>query len=257
MSNEIRSMHVLAASVLSQLTANTLPSQESDSRAIAAVERSADIAIQRSGIGRRFWGASLGDVPRSPAQAAAMAKLADYCRDQKPQKCDMGDSGGAGGRQTSPTTKESNGGSSGRETGAMAGDGIMLIGDPGAGKTYLLAAALREMARHGKAVKYLTVEGFFVGLRGCMGPGAKLSESEYLASLKEPDFLVLDDLQYIQDGESYQRRMLWLLLDMRYADCRATLTASNRTIAELRDMFDQRTLRRFEAEVIAIIRGGK
>lgn len=219
---EVASVHDLAASALNRIVATTPSPQESASRASEAMERAAESAIQRCGIGRRFWGASLTDNPRTAAQGAALDALRSFCG-----------------------------------TGAMDGEGVMLIGAPGLGKTHLLAAVLREMARQGKAIGYITVEGFFVGLRSCMGSAAKQSEAEYLHRLKEPQFLVLDDLQSIQDGESYQRRMLWLLLDMRYADCRATLTASNRTLAELRDMIDARTLRRFEAEVIAIARGNQ
>lgn len=135
------------------------------------------------------------------------------------------------------------------------GDGLLLLGEPGSGKTHLLIAMLREEIRAGRRGKILTAEEFFLGLRSCMD--LKVTESGYLNKLIEVDVLALDDLYCLaasksgHDG-SYQYRMLWHLLDRRYFNARPTLASTNRRLADFKDMIDERTRRRLEATIVNV-----
>lgn len=137
------------------------------------------------------------------------------------------------------------------------GDGLLLLGEPGGGKTHLLAAMLRVAVEAGRSVHILTAEEFFLGLRACMDEGR--SESRYLSGLAGVDVLALDDLYCLAasrggNEESYQYRMLWHLLDRRYADARPTLASTNRDLKEFREMIDERTRRRLEAKIVLVPR---
>lgn len=136
--------------------------------------------------------------------------------------------------------------------GPRAGAGALLIGDPGRGKTHILAAILRRCAERGLSVCYLTAEAFFLGLRSSMDARHGETEIEYLHRLGRYQVLALDDLHTLTEGEGYQYRTLWYLLDLRYSDCRATLCASNLKLAQFKERIDHRTRRRLEAEVVSI-----
>ncbi len=113
-----------------------------------------------------------------------------------------------------------------------AGDGLLLLGDPGGGKTHLLCGMLFEAAQLGMSIRYVTAEDFYIGLRSRMDEPGGLSENGLLDKFARPDVLALDDLYCVAAAksaheESYQYRMLWALLDRRYRECRATIEFHN------------------------------
>ncbi len=135
------------------------------------------------------------------------------------------------------------------------GGGAALFGEPEGGKTHLLCGMLLEAAKQGMSIRYITAEDFYLGLRSCMGKG--LSEDDFIAGLAKPDVLALDDLHCVAAAksaheESYQYRMLWALLDRRYREARATITGTNKPLRDLKEMLDERTLRRLKATTIFV-----
>lgn len=133
-----------------------------------------------------------------------------------------------------------------------AGGGVLLLGDPGGGKTHLLCGMLFEAVNRGMSVRYITAEDFYLGLRSRMDEG--LSESGFIDRHSRPDVLALDDLYCLAAAksahdESYQYRMLWTLLDRRYRDARATIVSTNKPLKEFKEMLDERTRRRLEARM--------
>ncbi|MDR1518958.1 MAG: ATP-binding protein [Planctomycetota bacterium] len=135
------------------------------------------------------------------------------------------------------------------------GNGLLLAGEPGGGKTHLLCGMLFEALERGLSVRYLAAEDFYLGLRSRMDEG--LSESGYIDRLASADVLALDDLYCLAAAksahdESYQYRMLWILLDRRYREARATVAGTNRPLKDFREMLDERTRRRLEAKVVRV-----
>lgn len=136
---------------------------------------------------------------------------------------------------------------------AATGDGLLLVGATGAGKTHLLVGMLREALRGGHSGAYVTAEGFFCGLRSREETG--LTESRYLGRYARPDVLLLDDLHCLTVGrspgeDSYQQRMLGLLLDERHFHRRPTFAATTLTPTRFRTMVGERLRRRLAATVV-------
>lgn len=131
-----------------------------------------------------------------------------------------------------------------------AGCGLVLSGTTGGGKTHLLTAILHAERSRKKSVRYTTMEAFFVEMNSTYRDGAAMTEKEFLDSMIRPDVLVVDDVFEINDGNQY--RKLWHMIDRRYSAMRATLTATNLTADEMRGVLDDRTRRRFDAQVIIV-----
>lgn len=125
------------------------------------------------------------------------------------------------------------------------GEGILFYGETGHGKTHLLTAILKAYFDRGKSIRYMTVENFFLGLRDTFA--GEVSERKYIDRFVRVEILALDDLYSAKAPDSYQQRMLWQLLDERYRKLRRTITASNKPMSELLKIFEERTLRRFQA----------
>jgi len=129
--------------------------------------------------------------------------------------------------------------------------GLLLMGEPNGGKTHLLIGILRAWIERGKRCHYLTAEKFFVGLRSTFNERGN-TEKDYLERLIGYDLLVIDDLHALTDGEGYQYRMLWHLLDERYCEKRPTLASTNKTLDEFKDLIDRRTRRRLQATLVMV-----
>ena len=171
------------------------------------------------GLGKRFQDCRLATYePHTATQIAALDYLKTYCRDKV----------------------------------AYEGDGFLLVGKPGLGKTHLISSVLSYYGRNGKDVRYVTAEEIFIELRATMNDNTGTSELAYLRGLVSPAILAIDDLHVITGNEGYQYRSLWYVLDKRYQQMKATIVATNKPIDEFKEVIDERTRRRLQAKAITI-----
>jgi DNA replication protein DnaC len=132
------------------------------------------------------------------------------------------------------------------------GNGFLLIGKPGLGKTHLIASVLSYYGRNGFGVKYITAEEMFILLRDAMNDNSGTTELQLLREWSSSELLAIDDLHVLTNGEGYQYRSLWYVLDKRYQNRRATIVATNKPLAEFKETIDERTRRRLQAKAIVI-----
>lgn len=135
------------------------------------------------------------------------------------------------------------------------GDGVLLVGEPGGGKTHLLIGMLRYAIERKMTVKYLTLSDFFAMMRGCIAKGE--SDLDCIANLARIDVLALDDIFSIAAAksgteQSYQYEKLWHLLDKRYLAGNATIASTNHDIEMFQELMDERTRRRLKATQIPV-----
>ncbi len=111
------------------------------------------------------------------------------------------------------------------------GQTVILVGPPGAGKTYGAAALLREQIRRwGKSGLYVTSYNYVNTMRPDHATVADQMSLQRRAS--GVDILLLDDLG-IEKSSPATMRELWYLIDERSKHGRATIVTSNLTINEV------------------------
>lgn len=165
--------------------------------------------IAQTGVPRRLSGATLTTyrVDAGEAQEGAMKVVCDYARNL-PAKVE-------------------------------AGDGLLMTGNVGTGKTHLSCALLRHaVIKHDMSAKYITAPGLFAAIRESYRGDGK-SEVEIIDDLASVALLVLDEIG-IGKGSEHELGVLYQLLGRRYDECRPTIMATNLTPAEFREWMGDR-----------------
>lgn len=121
---------------------------------------------------------------------------------------------------------------------AKKGEGLILSGMPGTGKSHLAGAILQGLlpARVGL---YATCMGIIRTIRGTWRKDSERSEGEILHMLRTVPLLVVDEVgvQYGTDGE---QTILFDVLDGRYREMQPTILLTNQDRAGLKQFVGER-----------------
>jgi len=106
------------------------------------------------------------------------------------------------------------------------GQGIVLFGSAGTGKTHLLAAVAKAAVNTDLEVKCRNGQDLFAEFRDAID--RDLPEANIIEKMVDSDVLVLDDL-LPPSGKltEYQAANLYRIVDARYRQCRPTLASLN------------------------------
>lgn len=118
------------------------------------------------------------------------------------------------------------------------GGSLTLTGPTGTGKTHLAAAALRAVTAAGFTGLYRLADAAVRYLKASYTPGNPYTEDQALAHLRLPDLLVLDEIGNQHDSAD-EKRVLFAILNARYAHMRPTLLVSNLTGDQLKQWAGQ------------------
>lgn len=131
--------------------------------------------------------------------------------------------------------------------------GMILIGPPGTGKTFLGAAIVAAVvAQRGLTAKLIPVNTMIRRIRDTWRRDSECTEGDVLGSLIAPQLLVLDDLGAGNNSESEQRHLLDLI-DARYVRRHPTLVTTNLTLRELKAVAGERSYDRLREDAKALI----
>jgi DNA replication protein DnaC len=109
--------------------------------------------------------------------------------------------------------------------GAAGQRALLFCGPPGSGKTHLLAAMLRELAKKGIRGRY---EEFFLLLSDIRdGFSHGLSSREWLTPLRQVDVLAIDEIGKGGKNREFEQGVLDEIISVRYNAGRPTLFATN------------------------------
>lgn len=106
---------------------------------------------------------------------------------------------------------------------------LMLLGQPGTGKTHLGAAMANDLMRATSATAvYRTVGAVLQSIRATYDRGNDQSEADILSSLIEPSLLVLDEVGVSKEQPSdFELTTLFAIINGRYEQMRPTVVISN------------------------------
>lgn len=121
--------------------------------------------------------------------------------------------------------------------------GLWLRGKEGTGKTHLAVAVLKDVIARGYTGIYWNVPELFLELRRLMAEKAELTEADLFDEALRADLVVLDDLGAERTSE-YVLDRLYVMINGRYQNDRATIITTNRSPDELRGQIGPRIVSR-------------
>jgi DNA replication protein DnaC len=125
---------------------------------------------------------------------------------------------------------------------AKRGNGLILSGLPGTGKSHLAIAILQALLPE-TCGRYTTCMNVIRSVRNTWRKDSEHSETEILAAYADFPLLVLDEIgaQYGTDGEA---TILFEVLDRRYRDMKPTIFLTNQNQKGLAEFVGERTFDR-------------
>lgn len=119
------------------------------------------------------------------------------------------------------------------------GESLLLLGNPGTGKSHLAAAVVRHVvAKHLVPARYLCAQDLFFRVRASYDTRDE-TEAGIIDELVAPALLVIDELG-IGRGTHHESDLLAAVLSRRYDAMKSSLLVSNLPLSETRDLLGAR-----------------
>ena len=113
------------------------------------------------------------------------------------------------------------------------GQGLILMGKVGTGKTHLACALIRAFTVHHRlTAKYTTAQALFMRVRESYSRDDE-TEAGIVREMVSPKLLVLDEIG-VGKGSEHDQAVLTAVLGQRYDECRPTVLCTNLDAASLR-----------------------
>ncbi|MCR6546339.1 ATP-binding protein [Dehalobacterium formicoaceticum] len=123
------------------------------------------------------------------------------------------------------------------------GQGILLNGAVGSGKTFLAGAIANALLEHDKQVLFLVVPDFLDDIRGTYQKQGEFSEADLMNAARNTEVLILDDLGAHNYSEWTQNK-IFSLINYRMNHGLPCVITTNLTIEEMNEVIGERTVSR-------------
>lgn len=126
-----------------------------------------------------------------------------------------------------------------------SGDGLILMGNMGTGKTHLAVGLINASAKvHGVASRYITAPALFTRVRASYSGNGE-TEASILAEYAKTPLLVLDEIG-VGKGSDSELNLLYAILGSRYDECRPTILVTNLMSEDLKAWLGDRVVDRLK-----------
>ena len=123
-----------------------------------------------------------------------------------------------------------------------AGKGMIIFGNPGNGKSHLVAAIVNQAVKLGNVAVFERVPRLLAKIRSTYS-GGTVSEEEIITALIKADLLVLDDLGAEKCSE-WTEQSLYTIIDERYTEGLPVIATTNTDLEELERKIGPRSMDR-------------
>jgi DNA replication protein DnaC len=139
------------------------------------------------------------------------------------------------------------------------GQGLFLYGKQGVGKTYAMAAFLKDVIDGRRVCRRTSYEMLCLEIRDTFKPTATKTEHEVIKQYIEADYLFIEDVGTTTKYEEtdFSRRTFLVILDQRLEQMKPTFITSNKTLVEFATSFDKRVASRMSEVCIICGMTGK
>lgn len=120
---------------------------------------------------------------------------------------------------------------------------LLLVGNTGSGKTYLLSACVNAVIKQGKSALFTTAYNLNATFLDAHLSDYQTRQS-VLDTLTDVEVLAIDDLGTEISFKNVTAEYLFAVLNERIAQHKQTLISTNLTLADLRDRYDERLFSR-------------
>ncbi len=127
-----------------------------------------------------------------------------------------------------------------------AGQGMILCGNTGTGKTHLACAiASRVIREHAASAVYVTAGRAFRAVKDTYRKDSGRTEEEAISDFARPDLLVLDEIG-VQYGSAAELNILFDIVNERYERLLPTVLISNLALPKLTEFAGERVIDRMK-----------
>lgn len=113
-----------------------------------------------------------------------------------------------------------------------AGACVVMVGNPGTGKTHLATAVAHAVMPTGRSVHFTTVGRLLRHVKSTYSRDSSQTEDQALRSYLDPDLLILDEVG-VQRGTEAERFILTEAIGLRYEHMKPMIVMGNCTEADL------------------------
>lgn len=127
------------------------------------------------------------------------------------------------------------------------GGNIILMGNPGTGKTFLINCVTKELLDRGHSVIYLTSTDLFESLGRSMRDKEDTEEQELAQAIMEAELLVIDDLgtEFIN---SFTTSRLFYIINQRMVMKKSVIISTNLSFRSMQDTYSDRIVSRIMSD---------
>jgi len=129
---------------------------------------------------------------------------------------------------------------------------LVLMGEPGSGKTHLAAAIAYECKARGDQTLFVTASELLDHLRATFYPGSAVGYDKRMEEIKRAAVLVLDNLNIDKNLSSWARDKLFDVLTYRFDYDLPTVITTYQTLQDMDTRLKSRVINEAHSTVVAI-----